>query len=52
MRRTNKKGKQKQGYDVVKAIDTIERAAKVAVKLYRTVQPIARVIITKGRRTK
>jgi transcription termination factor Rho len=47
-----KKRKQQHGCDVVKLIDAIERIATTAVKIYRAVEPIAKTILTNGRKTK
>lgn len=47
-----KKRKRQQGFDVKKVIDTIEKAASTAMKIYRAVEPIARAILTNRRKTK
>jgi hypothetical protein len=47
-----KKRKQHQGCDVGKMIDTIEKAASVAMKMCKAVEPIIKVILTNGRKTK
>ena len=52
MKRKKTKRKQQQGYDVAKVIDTIEKAALTAMKIYRAVEPIAKAILTNGRKTK
>jgi hypothetical protein len=44
MKRKRIKRKQ-QGCDVAKVIDTVEQAASVAKKVYRTVEPLVRAII-------
>jgi Flp pilus assembly protein TadB len=47
-----KKRKQKQGCDLAKAIDSIERAATAAVKTYRAVEPIIKLILKNRRKAK
>jgi hypothetical protein len=47
-----RKRKQKQGCDLAKAIDSIERAAMAAVKTYRAIEPIIKVILKNGRKGK
>ena len=47
-----KKRKRQQGYDVAKVIKTIEKAASMAMKIYRAVEPIAKAILRNGRRIK
>ena len=47
-----KKQKQQQGCKIMQAIDTIQKVACTAVKIYRIVAPIAKAILTNGRRTK
>ena len=48
-----KKTKRKrQGCDVVKVIDTVEQAVSTAKKVYRTIEPVVKAILTKGRKTK
>ena len=47
-----KKQKQQEGCNVAKLIDTIETAISTAVTIYRTVEPIIKAILTKGRKTK
>jgi hypothetical protein len=42
MKRKNTKPKQQQGCDVAKLIDTIEKAAEIAMKIYRIVKAILR----------
>jgi hypothetical protein len=39
-----KKRKRQQDCNVVKVIDTIEKAASTAMKIYRAVEPIAKAI--------
>jgi hypothetical protein len=36
--------KRKQGYDLAKLIDKIEKATSTAMKIYRVLEPIAKVI--------
>jgi hypothetical protein len=52
MKRRNTKRKQQHNYDVANVIDTIEKAASIAMKIYRAVKPIAKAILTNGRKTK
>jgi len=40
MKRKNTKRKQQQGCDVAKLIDTIEKAAETALKIYRMVKAV------------
>ena len=47
-----KKRKPQQGYDVAKAIDSIEKVVSKAMRIYKAVEPIAKAIITKERKTK
>lgn len=47
-----KKRKRQQGYEVAKVIDTIEKAASTAVKIYKTVEPILKAISTIRRKIK
>jgi hypothetical protein len=47
-----RKQKQKQGCDLAKAIDSIERAARAAVKTYRAIEPIIKAILKNGRKVK
>ena len=47
-----KKRKRKQCCDVAKVIDTVEKAASTAVRVYKAVKPIATAILTNGRKTK
>jgi hypothetical protein len=47
-----RKKKQQQSYKLMQAIDTIEKAASMAVKMYKAVEPIIKTILTNGRRTK
>ena len=47
-----KKRKRQHGYDVAKVIDTIEKAASIAMKIYRAVEPIAKAILKNGGKTK
>jgi len=45
-----KKRKQQQNCKIMRTIDTIEKAATTAVKIYRAVKPIAKAILTNGRK--
>jgi hypothetical protein len=45
-----KKRKGQQGCDVAKLIDTIEKAASTAMKIYRAIKPIIKAIRTNGRK--
>ena len=47
-----KKRKRQQRYDVAKVIDTIEKAASIAMKIYQAVEPVAKAILRNGRKTK
>jgi len=47
-----KKRKQQQSCKIMRTIDTIEEAASTPMKIYRAVEPIAKAILTKGRKTK
>jgi Flp pilus assembly protein TadB len=47
-----RKRKQKQGCDLAKAIDSIERAVRAAVKTYRAIEPIIKAILKNGRKVK
>jgi hypothetical protein len=47
-----KKRKQQQCCKVMQAIDTIEKAAATAMKIYRVVMPIAKAILRNGRMSK
>ena len=47
-----KKRKRQQGYDVAKAIDAIEKAVSKAMRIYKAVEPIAKAILTNGKKTK
>jgi hypothetical protein len=48
-----KKTKRKrQGCDLAKAIDSIERAASTALKVYRAVEPILKAIFKNERKSK
>jgi hypothetical protein len=47
-----KKQKRQQCCDVAKVIDTVEKAASTAVRVYKAVKPIATAILTNGRKTK
>jgi hypothetical protein len=47
-----KKRKPQQGCDVAKMIDTIEKAASTAKKIYRVVEPIVKPILVGRRKTK
>ena len=47
-----KKRKQQQSCKIMQAIDTIEKAASMAVEMYKTVEPIIRAILANGRKTK
>jgi hypothetical protein len=49
---TQKKRKRQQTCDVAKAIDTIEKAASTAMKIYRTIRPIAKAMLTNRGKTK
>jgi hypothetical protein len=51
MNRKKTKRKQ-QGCDVAKVIDTVEQAASVAKKVYRTIEPVVRAIIRNSRKAK
>jgi hypothetical protein len=46
------KRKQQQCCKVMQAIDTIEKAAATAMKIYRVVMPIAKAILRNGRMSK
>jgi len=46
-----KKRKRQQSCDITKVVDTIEKAAETAMKIYRAFEPIAKAILTKGRKT-
>jgi hypothetical protein len=39
--------KRKQGFDLIKTIKTIEKAMSTAMKIYKTVEPIAKAILGK-----
>jgi hypothetical protein len=47
-----KKRKQQPSCKITETIDTIEKAASTAMKIYRTVGPIAKAILSNGRKTK
>ncbi len=47
-----KKRKRQQGYKLLEAIQAIEKAASMAMKIYRTVEPIVKAILRNGRITK
>jgi hypothetical protein len=47
-----KKRKQQQTCKVMQTIDKIEEAAATAAKIFRAVQPIAKAILTHGRKTR
>lgn len=47
-----KKRKRQQGCNIAKLIDTIEKAMATAVTIYRAVEPIAKVILRNGTKTK
>ncbi len=47
-----KKEKQQQGCKIMETIDAIEEAASTAMKIYRAIEPIAKAILTNGRKTK
>jgi flagellar biosynthesis regulator FlaF len=47
-----KKRKQQQSCKIIRTIDMIQEAAGTAMKIYRAVEPIAKAILTNGRRTK
>jgi hypothetical protein len=52
MAKTKKKKQQQQSCKIMRTIDTIEKAASAAMKIYRAVEPIAKAILTNGRKTK
>jgi hypothetical protein len=47
-----KKRKRQHGCKVIEAIDTIEKTASTAMKIYKALEPIAKAILASGRRTK
>lgn len=47
-----KKQKRQQDCDLAKLIDTIEKAISTATTIYRAVEPIAKIILGRGRKTK
>ena len=47
-----RKRKKQQGCKITEMIDTIEKTASIAMKMYNGVKPIIRAILTNGRRTK
>ena len=49
MKRKETKRKEQQGYDVEKVIDTIEKTAAAAVKIYRAIEAILKMITTRGK---
>ena len=49
---TAKKRKQQKNCKVMRTIDAIEKAASAAMKIYRAIEPIAKAILTDGRKTK
>jgi hypothetical protein len=49
---TARKRKRQQGDKLIAAIKAIERAASTAMKIYWAVEPIAKAIWTKRRKTK
>ena len=52
MKRKNTKRKDQQGCDVEKVIDTIEKTASTAKKIYRAVEPVVKTILEYRRKTK
>ena len=44
--------KKQQNCKLMQVIDTIEKAAATAMKIYRAVEPIAKAILANGRRIK
>ena len=51
MAKANKR-KQQQSCKVVQTIKTIEKAASMAMKIYRAVEPITKAILANGRKIK
>ena len=47
-----KKRKRQQECPIVRLIDTIETAVSTAIKIYWAVEPIAKAMLTKGRKTR
>jgi len=47
-----KKKKQQQTCKVMRTIKRIEKAASMAMEIYRAVEPIAKAILRNGRKTK
>jgi hypothetical protein len=47
-----KKRKRQQGCDIVKLIDRIEKAMAIALRIYQVIGPVAKTILTNGRKTK
>ncbi len=47
-----KKRKQQQSCKIMRTIDTIEEAASTAMKIYRSIEPIIKAILTNGGKTK
>ena len=47
-----KKGKRQQGCDITKVVDTIKKTASTIIKIYQVLVPIAKAILTNGRKTK
>ena len=47
-----RKKKQQQSCKLMQAIDTIEKAASMTVKMYRAVEPIIKAILANGRKIK
>ena len=45
-----KKRKRQQGSKIMETIDAIEEAASTAMKIYRAIEPIAKAILTNGRK--
>ena len=47
-----KKRTRQQGCKIMQTLKMIEKAASTALEIYRAVEPIAKAILTNGRKTK
>jgi hypothetical protein len=47
-----KKRKRQQSCDIAKLIDRIQKATAIALRIYQAIGPVAKAILTNGRKTK
>lgn len=50
MKRRKTKEKRQQGFDLGKAVDSMERIVSTALRAYRLVEPILKAIFRNGRK--